>query len=117
MLRLIPFAVFLSGVLPTVALAQDNQVDAKCALKVVSRSQNDLAAIQLRPGEKATGKDPLISFEILESGSVINARLERSSGVTAIDRSAMDEIRSTRYNRRPGCGVIESKASVTIDFR
>src|SRR5262252_2468296 len=113
---LIPWLVFLAGVLPALASAQSKQVDPKCALKVVSRPPN-IKEIHLRPGEKATGKDPLISFEILESGSVVNARVERSSGVTEIDRSALDEIRLTRFNQRLGCGVIQSLASLTIDFR
>jgi len=71
----------------------------------------------VRKGEKATGLDPLITFQILESGEVTNVRLKRSSGVADIDEDALNWIQSTRYNRRPGCGVIESQASVTVDPR
>jgi len=43
--------------------------------------------------------------------------LKRSSGVADIDEDALNWIQSTRYNPRPGCGVIESQASVTVDLR
>jgi len=59
---------------------------------------------------------PVIAFEIMESGEVMNARLERSSGIADIDAYALSWMRSARYNKRPGCGVIESKAAVIIDF-
>jgi TonB family protein len=107
---------FFAGLLPTVASAQGKQVDRKCVLRVVRRSDIHLKEIQLHPGEKIP-PNPLVAFEVLESGNVINARVERSSGKREIDTYALDWVRSARYNQRPGCGVIEGKASVTIDFR
>ncbi|SRR6266403_3866121 len=72
--------------------------------------------IAARKGEKATGYSPVISFQILESGKVDNARVKRSSGFAGVDRYALDWIRGTKYNARSGCGVIETDAAVSIDW-
>ncbi len=60
---------------------------------------------------------PLVSLEILESGEVGNVRLKHSSGFASIDKYALDWVKGTKYNNRPGCEVIETVADVTIDFR
>jgi TonB family protein len=90
----------------------------RCKPKVVSqKSPSAHSSIHVRKGEKATGVDPLITFQILESGEVTNVHLKSSSGVADIDKSALTWIQSARYNHRPGCGVIESQATVTVDVR
>ena len=68
-------------------------------------------------GEKGIKAPPIVTFEILESGEVVNARIHRSSGVADLDRKAMQWIRSARYNHRPGCGVLMSTASVIVHPR
>ena len=70
----------------------------------------------VQKGEKATGYTPLISFQILESGKVANARVKRSSGFANVDKYALQSINGTRYNARPGCGVIETTADVLIHW-
>jgi hypothetical protein len=41
----------------------------------------------------------------------------RSSGVVDIDNYALTSINTVRYNALPpGCGIIESQATVTVDF-
>jgi TonB family protein len=70
----------------------------------------------VQKGEKSTGYSPLISFEILESGKVANARVKRSSGFARVDKYALESIRRTTYNACPGCGAIETTADVLIHW-
>jgi len=70
----------------------------------------------VQKGEKPTGYTPLISFQILESGKVANARVKRSSGFSRVDRYALESVRKTTYRARPGCGVIETTADVLIHW-
>jgi len=87
----------------------------RCNPVVVKKSRLKGKKIQVREGEKSTGFDPLITFQITESGEVINAHMKRSSGIRDKDDVALNSVKSTKYNARPGCPVIESEASVTID--
>jgi|SRR6266496_2917375 len=96
----------------------NRRVREKCTPKVMHRTVGiGQPSIRVRKGEKSTGFSPVITFEILESGEVARAYIKRSSGIADIDQYALRSIRVTRYNRRPGCGTIESHADVTIDFR
>jgi len=92
--------------------------DAKhCMLKLVSQPRlSKQNTIRTREGEKSTRLSPLITFEMLESGEVTNARVKRSSGIADVDAHALSWVRSATYNKRPGCGVIDSEASVQIHF-
>jgi TonB family protein len=96
----------------------EQKYDAKlCRLKVVSNGRTiRQKSIHVHKGEKATRYSPIIAFEILESGAVVNARITRSSGFSDIDAYALNWIQSTRYNNRSGCGVVETSASVSVDF-
>jgi hypothetical protein len=71
----------------------------------------------VRKGEKSTGYSPIVAFEILASGDVADPFLKRSSGFANVDNFALTWIGKTKYNKRPGCGVIETQAVVTIDWR
>jgi hypothetical protein len=72
--------------------------------------------LQPRKGEKATGYSPLIAFEILESGEVVNVHLKRRSGIHVQDGYALDEIRASKFNSRPGCGTLEMQSDMLIHF-
>jgi TonB family protein len=72
--------------------------------------------IQPRKGEKATGYSPVIAFQILESGEVVNARLKRRSGLADRDANALDNIRNWKFNARPGCGTIEVQSDVAFHY-
>jgi len=67
-------------------------------------------------GEKSSGYGPIVEFEILESGEVARAHIKRASGIAEIDAFALNSVQSVKYNHRPGCGVVETEASVTVDF-
>jgi hypothetical protein len=116
-------AVFLLLVILQVGVAQqppkdDPKYDVKrCRPRVLSeKTAAKPKTIQTRKGEKATGYPPVIAFEILESGEVVNARVKRSSGIADIDTYALNSIREKKYNSRPGCGDVESEAVVLIHF-
>jgi TonB family protein len=68
-------------------------------------------------GDKPSGYPPLVAFSILESGTVHNVSVKRSSGYTDLDNYARQWIGSATYDRRPGCGVIDSEAVVLIHLR
>jgi TonB family protein len=59
---------------------------------------------------------PVIAYQVLESGKVVNVYVKRSSGVADLDAFATRSIRATKYNKRPGCGTVEAEATVNIDF-
>ena len=89
----------------------------RCELKLVSHASPTSTTIRIRRGESPTKRTPVISFEVLESGEVRNAAVQRSSGVADIDNYALAGIKSMRYNERPpGCGIIENQATVNVDF-
>lgn len=88
----------------------------RCKAKIVTQSELKHKTIKVRKGEKATGFTPLVTFQITESGDVIRVHLKRSSGFRDVDKAAIEFVNSARYNARPGCPVIESEASVNIDY-
>ncbi len=96
----------------------DQKYDVKrCTPKVVSRARRPKQeSIHIRPAEKSTGFSPIIAYQILDTGEVTQAHIKRSSGIADIDTHALNWIRGTKFNTRSGCGVIESEASVTIDW-
>ena len=71
----------------------------------------------VRKGEKSTGYTSIVAFEILESGDVADAVVKRSSGIANGDKYALTWVRETKYSKRPGCGVIETQADITIEWR
>jgi TonB family protein len=119
-------ALALFAVNPPIATSQDKpektnedqkRLIKRCNPVVVKKAKPQGKTIQVREGEKSTGFTPLIAFQIAESGEVINAHVKRSSGIRDIDDSALNSVKSTKYNARPGCPVIDNEADVLIDFR
>jgi hypothetical protein len=87
----------------------------RCTPKVLSLSKTP-AEIHFREGEKPTGLIPVVAFQILESGEVANIVLKQSSGIRDKDNAALDWVKGTTYNNRPGCGTVETEVGVTIDL-
>ena len=98
-------------------LAAAQQLAKQCNPILVKKSKLKPKAIRVREGEKPTGYTPIIAFEITSAGEVLNAHAKRSSGIRDMDDSALSSIRSSRYNSRPGCPVIDNEADVLIDLR
>jgi|SRR5882762_325035 len=89
----------------------------RCALKLSSHGLPTNTTIRVRPGEKPMKQIPVIAFKVLESGEVAEAVVFRSSGIADIDNYALAGIRAMRYSERPpGCGSLDSQATVNVDF-
>jgi len=88
----------------------------RCTPKAISRRGGKSPEIHFGKGEKYR-HSPLVAYEVLESGEIAHAVLKRSSGVAEADRYALKWVQELKFNKRPGCGVIESTVAVTIDFR
>jgi TonB family protein len=97
--------------------AAAQQIAKRCNPVLVKKSKLKAKATRLREGEKSTGYTPIIAFQITSTGEVLNARVKRSSGIRAMDDSALSWVSSGRYNSRPGCPVVENEADVLIDIR
>jgi TonB family protein len=114
-------ALFLLTLTPHIGLAgkqrtPEAQNDVKrCEPKVTWWKPPSAMMRRFRDGEKWVG-DPLVAFDILESGEVVNAHVERSSGIPDLDTYVLSGIQRTKYNRRPGCGAVHSKATALIHF-
>ena len=70
------------------------------------------------PGARYEGykRAPIVAFEVDEAGTVRSIKIERHSGSKAADTLALRWVQSLQYKPRPGCGILSSKISVTIDF-
>jgi len=88
----------------------------RCEPKVISRSGGKSPEFHFRKGETYR-KSPVVAYEILESGEIAHAVLRRSSGVAEVDNYALKWVQGLKFNKRTGCGVIESNVDITIDFR
>jgi TonB family protein len=88
----------------------------RCPLKVISRAGRGKSPdFRFRKGEKYK-HSPIVGYEILESGEIAHAFVKRRSGVADLDTYALKWAQGFKYNKRPGCGVVESHVVVTIDF-
>jgi TonB family protein len=88
----------------------------RCAPKAISRTGAKFPESHFDKGEKYR-HSPVVAYEILESGEVAHAILKRSSGVAEVDKYALKWVQDLKFNKRPGCGVVESTIDITIDFR
>ena len=88
---------------------------AQCRPHLLNQRQLKSSVIHVAKGEKWAGA-PVIAFDISESGKVDNIHRTRSSGVRDIDQRAVIWVRSRKYERRPGCGVVESNINLIVDF-
>ena len=85
----------------------------KCAPHLLGKWHSiDLKHVSLNGYKQA----PAVSFIIQEDGSVTDVKLIKSSGSPTVDRSIVSGTALTRYNKRPGCGALEVKTFMNIDF-
>jgi len=96
--------------------ADAQQLAKRCNPVVVRKPKLKRRSIQVRDGDKPTGFSPLVSYQITESGEIVNVRLKRSSGIRDVDDVALNFVRGRKYNPRPGCPVIDSEEGVIVDF-
>ena len=60
---------------------------------------------------------PVISYTIQEDGSVIDLKLQRSSGVKGIDKYALQTVKGWKYRAMPGCPGVDTTVTLIIDFQ
>jgi len=65
---------------------------------------------------KAYKRFPILVFEIDESGAVQNVKIKDNSTSFTADEMALCEVRRWKYKPRHSCGIVESHATVAIDF-
>jgi TonB family protein len=95
--------------------AQETKVPSRCIPKVRKRNSFPKGAFNFLPNESCK-RSPIVKFQINEDRTVSNTKVTRSSGVADIDKKVADAIAGWRYAPRPGCPVIESEMSMTIDW-
>jgi TonB family protein len=66
------------------------------------------------PGYK---NSPTLKFQVNEDGTVSGVKLTRGSGVKDIDKHVVAAVSHWKYKPRPGCGIIDTEMSLTIDWR
>jgi hypothetical protein len=88
----------------------------KCALKVVRHPELDFGDDLIQPGESYHA-EPVLRADIEETGDMSNVELIQSSGIKRLDFLFLTNVHRWKYAPRPGCGVIQSNISVTIDWR
>jgi TonB family protein len=93
----------------------DQGYEVRCNPTAIASKPHPRIPVRLRKDEKWTGA-PVIAYQVLESGRVVNVYVKRSSGVADLDAFAVTSVRGTKYNKRPGCGTVESETTVSIDF-
>jgi TonB family protein len=95
---------------------QKNGLPRECAKTIRVQGSVPKGPFKTLPNESYK-QHPTIKYEILENGTVSNARITRQSGVADIDKQVLNSVSHWKYKpRRAGCGVIETEMSVTIDF-
>jgi TonB family protein len=62
-------------------------------------------------------QSPTVKYLVQEDGTVSNATITRSSGLSDLDKKLLDAIAKWKYKpRTSGCGVIETEMVVIIDL-
>ncbi len=89
----------------------------KCNPKIV-KPVSQSAALHAKAGTSLEGykRSPLITFEMDEAGEVRSAKIKHTSGSSAVDEMALNSVRHWKFKPLPGCGTVNSEASLTIDF-
>jgi TonB family protein len=92
--------------------SQSQENAPKCAAVPVRKIKYEL------PKDlKGFKSSPTISYVIEMDGAVTNVKIVKSSGSKAVDEVVLDAVKNSSY--RPlklGCGPIDSRATIIIDF-
>ena len=97
--------------------SEKRELIARCKTRIV---KNDLPPQRndwhWGDDEKYRGA-PVISYTIQEDGSVIDLKLQRSSGVKGIDKYALQTVKGWKYRAMPGCPGVDTTVTLIIDFQ
>ncbi len=110
----IALGVALLTMLPQGAPA--SRPNAPCKRELTRESKFSNNGNEIRGDFSGYKRAPIIAFEVDEFGVVQNAQVKRGSGSPFADKLALQEVRRWKYKPAPGCGVVQSEATVTVDF-
>jgi TonB family protein len=111
-LHVLSLALSLASIAAPFAKPQSRQGKSKCSAVPAQKIKYEL------PKDlKGLKSGPTIKYVIEVDGSVTNVSLVKSSGSKAVDESLLDAVKRSSYHPlKPGCGAIDSKATIIIDF-
>jgi TonB family protein len=105
-------ALSLNSIAAPCAKPQSQQAKAKCSPVPVRKIKYELPK-----NLKGFKSGPTIKYVIEMDGSVSNVTLVKSSGSNAVDEVVLDAVKKSSYRPlKPGCGPIDSTATIIIDF-
>jgi TonB family protein len=104
-----------SAVICSGQTTQEVKVPPRCIPKARRQNSFPKGPFTFLPNESYK-RSPIVKFQINEDGTVSNTKIVRSSGVADIDKKVAAVVSSWKYLPGPGCPVIDSEMSVTIDW-
>jgi len=111
--------VLLTLILATVCWSQNSpkkSVPPECAKTVRVNGSFPNGPFKKLRGESYK-RAPTVKYLIQEDGTVSDAIIIRSSGLSDMDKKFVDAIAQWKYKPRPdGCGAIESQMTPTIHW-
>ncbi len=87
-----------------------------CGLQPIERPSPEWPNAPLTHKPRAK-RNPRLSFDVLEDGSVDKVKLLRSSNVPKIDKAVVNAVKKWKYEPSPGCGIRRVELTVAIDPR
>lgn len=111
-LQAIILALTVSLVAVPCVKPQSQHDESKCAAVLVRKVKYELPK-----DVKGFKSSPKISYVIELDGSVTNVKVVKSSGSKAVDEAVLDGVKKSSYRPlNPGCGPVNSSATIIIDF-
>lgn len=111
--------VLLTLILATVCWSQNSpkkSVPLECAKTVRVNGSFPKGPFKKLRGESYK-REPTVKYLIQEDGTVSDATIIHTSGLSDMDKKFLDSIAQWKYKPRPdGCGVIESQLTPTIHW-
>ncbi|MCU1283982.1 MAG: Gram-negative bacterial TonB protein C-terminal [Acidobacteriales bacterium] len=109
-------ALGLSLLLPAASTSSQTLAKQKACQMPPANGSNKLAFVQGSVGKGFKNPIPVLSYTILEDGSVSNVKLIKGTGSKKLDADVVKRIRSWKYKPQPGC-AIDTKITINIDLK
>jgi len=87
----------------------------KCKTNLTYQPKLELPENWLGKDEKYVN-EPVLKFRIAQDGTVYGVKLVRRTGAKKLDAYIVRYVSAWKYKPMPACEVIETTASITIDF-
>lgn len=99
------------------AAKEKPKVVRPCGQELLSKGEalSPKPEYRIRKGESYRGA-PEFSFEVGETGEIAKLKIVRSSGIRSVDKLAMENIKSWKYEPSSGCQPVEVTATASINW-